>query len=66
MLGKRNVNCLSCGTEPTSNNVIQGKDGRYYKADQSLGIGTSLKDMTFYKDDVFNCSKGMSTVGSRI
>ena len=47
MLGKRNLNCLSCGTKegqtitgapaPTSHTNIWGKDGRIYR-----GVGNNI------------------------
>ena len=38
LLGKRNVNCLSCGVTDASANVTMGKDGRVYRASLSRGL----------------------------
>ena len=54
LLGKRNVNCLSCGvTDASAANVLQGKDGRVYRAslskgfqDMTLDFGTEYKNKT--------------------
>jgi hypothetical protein len=37
----------------TSKTFVQGKDGRFYKGGEGMGIGTSLKDMamSFHKGD---------------
>ena len=69
MLGKRNVNCLSCTTDnATNNHVVLGKDGRYYKAD-AIGLQTSLKEMTLLRnnDDQLSEMKGVRAIsGSRL
>ena len=54
LLGKRNVNCLSCGvTDASAANVTVGKDGRVYRAslsrgfqDMTLEFGTEYKNKT--------------------
>ena len=34
LVGKRNVNCLSCGVDASANkNIVQGRDGRCYKGE---------------------------------
>ena len=44
LVGKRNLNCLSCGTkDPGQQAVVHGKDGRVYRAANSVKGG---KDMT--------------------
>ena len=54
LLGKRNVNCLSCGvTDASAANVTTGKDGRVYRGslgrgfnDMTLEFGTEYKNKT--------------------
>lgn len=52
LVGKRNFNCLSCGQDNVSKNIVTGKDGRCYRGND-LSLGTSIKDMTMltHKDE---------------
>lgn len=48
MLGKRNVNCLSCNNDSAANKNVLGKDGRYYRGET---VATSLNHMTSINRD---------------
>ena len=46
LLGKRNVNCLSCGvTDASIANVTMGKDGRVYRASLNKGFQEMTLDL---------------------
>ena len=54
LIGKRNLNCLSCGKKENSQPVVHGTDGRIYRAGNSL---KGNKEMTLD----FNSEAGLST-----
>ena len=46
LLGKRNVNCLSCGvTDASIANMTMGKDGRVYRASINKGFQEMTLDL---------------------
>ena len=41
LLGKKRLNCLSCGAENSKDNVTTGMDGRVYKTNQGTSMASS-------------------------
>lgn len=50
MIGKKAVNCLSCGKGGDSNLTMKGKDGKMYRAEGAGGTNTGLKILS---DDTY-------------
>ena len=50
LVGKRNLNCLSCGIKegqssvaPTAHSTIHGRDGRIYRGNHGIAAGLELE-----------------------